>query len=158
MRLHLVLLALALGCATEDSKTDDTSSNGGGDGSGEDGSGDDGDGGLASLISDVAEMAATIAAQQAAIVQLEMEMAETLRWETVEVTCSEEGTYKDVGLSSVGAVTATAFYKYSNESSAWNQEEGEPDLKDDGTISVYCGSPYGTGYQKYWLVTVGYER
>jgi len=44
----------------------------GGDGSG-DVSGDDGDdGGLADLIQDVAEMSATIAAQQAAIVELEL--------------------------------------------------------------------------------------
>jgi len=34
MRLHPVLLPLALGCATEDSKTEDTSGNGGGDGGG----------------------------------------------------------------------------------------------------------------------------
>ena len=44
----------------------------GGDGSG-DVSGDDGDdGGLADLIQDVAEMSATIAAQQASIVELEL--------------------------------------------------------------------------------------
>ena len=48
MRLHLVLLALTLGCATEDSKTDDTSSNG-----------SDEDGG--NLLSQVAEMATEMA-------------------------------------------------------------------------------------------------
>ena len=63
------------------SGSDDDDGDGPDDGDDDNGSADDDDGGLADLISDVAEMAATIGAQQAAIAALELEMAETLRWE-----------------------------------------------------------------------------
>jgi hypothetical protein len=154
MRLHLVLLALALGCATEDSKTDDTSSNGSGD-EGED---------MGNLLSQVAEMAtemaemsAKIAAQQATIAQLEMQMSQTLRWETVEHTCSAEAAVEAVGLSSVGAVTATAFYREAGWThGAWYLSESSPYLEEDD-VEVGCFG-FGDDHKKYWLVTVGYER
>jgi len=145
MRLHLVLLALALGCATEDSKTDDTSSNG----SGENGSGDDGDGGLASLISDVAEMSAKIAAQQATIAQLEMQMSQTLRWETFEHTCAADDYKESTGVTADGAVTATAYGVYS-----WGfyLSDSSPDFR-DGEVTIDC-----YGVDAVYAVKVGYER
>ena len=92
MRLQPFLLALALGCAAEDSKTDDTSSNGFGDGSGDEGA-DMGNllSQVAEMATEMAEMSAKIAAQQATIAQLEMQMSETLRWETFEHTCAADG-------------------------------------------------------------------
>ena len=76
------------------------------------GSGDDdgGDGGLADLISDVAEMSATIAAQQVAIVELEAfessalcfigHMTDDQHW---RASSSDEGSWREIeGIDSTG--------------------------------------------------------
>ena len=161
MRLHLVLLALTLGCATEDPKTDDTSSNGVGDGSGEEnGSGDDESEDMGNLLSqvadmatEIAEMSAKIAAQQATIVQLELEMSETLRWEMVEYTCAgSDDEHEAVGLSSVGAAAISVSAKdVGGDGPHW--ELANYRLADDGDVMVRCSERW-----PYWRVTVGYER
>ena len=88
-----------------------------------------------------------------------MEVAETLRWETVEYTCAGEDTTEAVGLSSVGAVTGTAFVKSSGSSSdTWHTHAVNPKLEDDGSVTVFCDLLHDGSHYKYWLVTVGYER
>lgn len=138
MRLHLLLLALALGCATED----DTSSNDG-----------DGDGGsvlsqVAEMATEMAEMSAKVAAQQATIAQLEMQMAETLRWETFEHTCVAQDSHESTGVTADGAVTATAYRVSWGDS---HLEDSSPDFR-DGEVWLHC-------YEAMvFAVTVGYER
>jgi len=150
MRLHLVLLALALGCATEDWKTDDTSGIGSGSG---DESEDMGNllTQVADMVTEMAELSATIAAQQAVIVQLELEMAETLRWETVEYTCVADDSSESTGLNADGAVTAS-MYNRTEGYDIWNLDDHSPDFK-DGEVTVDCQAP-----DRVLLVTVGYER
>jgi hypothetical protein len=145
MRLHLVLLALALGCATEDSKTDDTS----GSGSGEE-SEDMGNllTQVVDMATEMAELSATIAAQQAVIVQLEMEMAETLRWEVFEHTCVADDYAESTGVTADGAVIALA---YAQGSRGWTKTSASPDFY-DGEVTLDCAPDY------LRLVTVGYER
>ena len=158
MRLHLVLLALTLGCATEDSKTGDTSSNG-----------SDEDGGnllsqVAEMATEMAEMSAKIAAQQATIAQLEMQMSQTLRWETVEYQCPDEGEEGDGERHAIlpgdGLVTASGWRDHTYDGTTydgiWELDDHSPDLSTEGVV-VACDSNTA-GYGPIWFVTAGYER
>lgn len=163
MRLQPFLLALALGCAAEDSKTNDTSSNGFGDSSGDEGIAEAGASGDASedmgnllsqvegLVTEMAEMSAKIAAQQATIAQLEMQMSQTLRWETFEHTCATEDGRESTGVTADGAVTATAYHT-SGTGNYFRLDDQSPDFR-DGEVTVDCSD-----HDSLMLVTVGYER
>ena len=165
MRLHLVLLALTLGCATEDSKTDDTSSNG---------SGDEGEdmGNLLSQVADMAtemaEMSAKIAAQQATIAQLELEMSETLRWETVEYTCAasnpedpDDSTWWEIVDSTVDVPEVLHLaWDYTSSDNGWDTRyySGSPNASvDHQGLEVECAS-FSSGSARKYRITLGYER
>ena len=164
MRLHLLLLALALGCATEDAKTDDTSSNGG--------SGD-GDGGsvlsqVAGMVTEMAEMSAKIAAQQATIAQLEMQVAETLRWETMEYTCaatSPEDPSDDIWWETVDSTIdapevlhiSTSSTGTENWSTYFDTGNSDATASDVTGLTVECRL-YSSGEAKKYRITLGYER
>ena len=157
MRLHLVLLALALGCATEDSKTDDTSSNG----SGEDG------GNLLSQVADMAtqmaEMSAKVAAQQATIAQLEMQMSQTLRWETFEHTCAVDGggSYWYETVDSTVAVPEVLHVAWNDGDGDWStyfeaDYRGARVSTSDGLEAKCLES--STGSAMKYQITLGYVR
>jgi hypothetical protein len=164
--------ALALGCATED----DTSSNGG-DGDG--GSAGDGDGGsgdesedmgnllsqVAGMVTEMAEMSAKIAAQQATIAQLEMQMAETLRWETWEHTCAAsdpdgaDNRWYEVVDSTVDVPEVLHIVWKYEESESWTtgfESNLHGAAVRSSGLSVTCRSGYSGAFE--YRITLGYER
>ena len=163
MRLQPFLLALVLGCAAEDTKTDDTSSNGGGSGNESEDMGNLLNQ-VAEMATEMAEMSTKVAAQQATIAQLEMQMSQTLRWETVEYQCPDEGEEGDGERHAIlpgdGLVTASGWRDHTYDGTTydgiWELNDRSPDLSTEGVV-VACDSNTA-GYGPIWFVTAGYER